>query len=511
MKKTWMLIAAGLLPATAAAQVNLEQFRPQMDGRGLFAAESPRGLAPLELAVGVALHYARDPLHPLAPGGRGGALIAGRLTNELLLALGLASWLEVGLAVPLVVVNDTYEGAAGVSGGAGPGPVRLQLKFRILNEADHGIGLAFVPRLGFASAATSGLLADSEAAFSPMLVFERHLGRGRVLFNVGYTARKEGRILGQGFDDELFWRLGFGFRASRRVELALELGGATAASDVFGPNEILNPFELTVGARIKLGRRAHLALGFGPGLSGGYGTPVFRTLAALTVTSREEPPLRPALPDWDGDGVPDRVDRCPKQWGTPENQGCPPSDRDNDGVPDDEDRCPLTPGPIEHNGCPPDLDTDRDGTPDSVDDCPRQPGKGPRGCPRKGAQLRRRTIRILDRVRFGPQSADLRPESHAILDAVAALLQQHPQVALAEIQGHTDDTGDDQFNLKLSQERAEAVKRYLVSKGVAEGRLAPHGYGEDRPIRPVTERMTAAEKEAARAMNRRVQFVILRQ
>jgi outer membrane protein OmpA-like peptidoglycan-associated protein len=107
-------------------------------------------------------------------------------------------------------------------------------------------------------------------------------------------------------------------------------------------------------------------------------------------------------------------------------------------------------------------------------------------------------------VVFATGTATIAKTSYQPLDEVAAALKDHPDVKSVEIQGHTDDRGGAKANLKLSQRRAEAVRKYLVSRGIAPGRLTAKGYGETRPI--------ASNKTAeGRKANRRVDFVVTQQ
>ena len=92
--------------------------------------------------------------------------------------------------------------------------------------------------------------------------------------------------------------------------------------------------------------------------------------------------------------------------------------------------------------------------------------------------------------------------SHALLDQLAATLTSNKRITLVEIQVHSDAMGNDQWNLELSQKRANAIHGYLVAKGVDPGRLRAKGYGETKPI----DRTNTAK---ARAKNRRTTFVIL--
>src|SRR5512139_29381 len=113
-------------------------------------------------------------------------------------------------------------------------------------------------------------------------------------------------------------------------------------------------------------------------------------------------------------------------------------------------------------------------------------------------------IAIMDKVQFETGKANLLPASHALLDEVAKMLKDNPQVELISVEGHTDSTGSPDFNRKLSQQRAESVAKYLSSKGVKAARMEPKGFGPDRPI-------ADNETDPGREANRRVEFNILKQ
>ena len=113
-------------------------------------------------------------------------------------------------------------------------------------------------------------------------------------------------------------------------------------------------------------------------------------------------------------------------------------------------------------------------------------------------------ISIMDKVQFETGKADLKEVSHSLLDEVAKMLKDNPQVELISVEGHTDSTGSPDFNRKLSQDRAESVAKYLTSKGVKAARMEPKGFGPDRPI-------ADNETDAGREANRRVEFNILKQ
>lgn len=213
--------------------------------------------------------------------------------------------------------------------------------------------------------------------------------------------------------------------------------------------------------------------------------------------------------DADGDGVADTLDACPVEPedadGYQDADGCPEPDNDLDGIVDAADRCPDQPedldGYQDTDGCP-DLDNDGDNIPDATDRCPNEPGPADeQGCPRvyQDVEVTSTGIVIHQRVYFEFDRAVIQSRSHPILQTVAQVMRDFPDITV-EIQGHTDARGRDEYNLELSQQRAEAVRQYLIQQGIAAERMTARGYGETRPI-------DSNRTRAGRANNRRVEFV----
>lgn len=214
-------------------------------------------------------------------------------------------------------------------------------------------------------------------------------------------------------------------------------------------------------------------------------------------------------PDNDKDGIPDKADKCPNE---PEDKdsfededGCPDPDNDKDGILDTTDKCPNDAedkdGFEDEDGCP-DPDNDKDTILDAADKCPNEHGVPPDGCPKKYnlVVVTDKKIELKQTVYFDTNRATIKRVSNALLDDVALALRDHGKLVV-EIQGHTDSQGKDSFNLKLSQRRADAVRLYLVKKGIDAARMVAKGYGEDVPI---ADNRTAT----GRSQNRRVEFVI---
>lgn len=229
-------------------------------------------------------------------------------------------------------------------------------------------------------------------------------------------------------------------------------------------------------------------------------------------------PTRNGCPaDYDRDGIADVDDACPNQKGVASvetaRNGCPgEQDSDLDGVADREDACPKQKGSrnvdLAKNGCPT-LDGDKDGIADLEDACPNEKGlanadKSKNGCP-KDVRVQQGEIVILRQVRFKVGESSLSetvdPVSDDLLTEVRNVILEHPEIEKIEVQGHADDTGTKEFNESLAQQRAEAVRKWLVSKGIDPKRLAAKGYGARVPIDSNTT-------DEGRQKNRRVQFVI---
>lgn len=118
--------------------------------------------------------------------------------------------------------------------------------------------------------------------------------------------------------------------------------------------------------------------------------------------------------------------------------------------------------------------------------------------------LEKTKIVILDKVYFEFNKAVIKPESFALLDDVAGVINAHGDLGRVQVEGHTDDKGKDAYNLKLSQDRADSVRAYLIGKGVPPERLVAAGFGETKPIAP-------NDTEDGRGQNRRVEFNLIDQ
>lgn len=274
------------------------------------------------------------------------------------------------------------------------------------------------------------------------------------------------------------------------------------------------------------------------GLSLVFGRPAPRpkdTDRDQVIDLQDRCPLEPGLPpegcpirDADNDGILDPEDQCPQEAGIAPT-GCPVRDADADTIPDERDECRDTPGiaptgcpdrdgdgvldrddqcidvqGIAPHGCPP--DSDGDGFIDANDKCPNEAEnkngfEDDDGCPDTIPEEVKKFTGVIKGIEFETGKAEIRTISRPLLDEAAAVLNQHPTLKVM-IVGHTDNRGSRQLNLDLSKRRAEAVKTFLMDRGVDAERILTRGEGPDSPI---ADNKTAAGRQA----NRRIEFQIV--
>jgi outer membrane protein OmpA-like peptidoglycan-associated protein len=241
---------------------------------------------------------------------------------------------------------------------------------------------------------------------------------------------------------------------------------------------------------------------------------------------------RNGCPDTDGDGILDKEDACPKAAGWKGSKGCPDADRDS--VPDSQDECINSSGPVKFKGCPDTdgdgiinkldscameagpantngcPDTDGDGVADKYDNCPTEAGSFENaGCPNIDPNLvilneaeKKVLNEAFSSLEFLTGTSKISESSLLSLTELANLFIAKPDYKL-EINGHTDNLGNAKNNKKLSQDRANAVKAFIVSKGIATDRLKATGFGSSKAI-------ADNKTPEGRQRNRRVEFKIVK-
>ncbi len=218
--------------------------------------------------------------------------------------------------------------------------------------------------------------------------------------------------------------------------------------------------------------------------------------------------------DSDRDGVLDKDDKCPNIAGEKTNKGCPWEDSDKDGVLDKDDKCPKVFGDAENKGCPY-PDSDKDGVSDKEDKCPKVFGtKANNGCPEDKVvekqpakpEIKDDIIKKINdfskTILFDTGKATIKKESFVSLDGIVSVLNEYKN-ANFKIEGHTDNAGKPAKNLKLSKDRAAAVKKYLVDKGIRNDRLTSDGFGSSKPI-------ASNKTPKGKNLNRRVEINLIK-
>ena len=205
-------------------------------------------------------------------------------------------------------------------------------------------------------------------------------------------------------------------------------------------------------------------------------------------------------PDTDGDGIADKNDECPEVAGLATLNGCP--DGDGDGIADNKDKCPTVAGPRDNAGCPW-PDTDGDSVLDKDDKCPDVKGTvANNGCPEVSEEVIKKLNDYAKTILFNTGKATFKEQTYPILQAMVSILKEYPTSNFS-IEGHTDSDGKDAANQLLSQDRASAVKVYLIENGVASERLSSQGFGESKPI-------ASNKTKNGKALNRRVEVKVIK-
>ncbi|MCC7539456.1 MAG: OmpA family protein [Deltaproteobacteria bacterium] len=520
-----LLALFGAATVARADAFTLDQYRPAETATDGFAISRPDDQGHMRIGAWLHLEYANDPLVVETQAGdadtEDGSIVEHQAVLHLGGALGLVDRLVVFVTLPINVVmeGDDIMGQPAAD-GASLGDLSIGARVRLLGAPREsfalGLQLALSAPLASAAASDSSFSGDDSITARPELLAEVRAGRFRLTANLGARFRGEQQLQAVTIGQELTWGVGATIGlADRLLDAHLEAYGATTF-DGFG-DRATTPAELLAGLKLYPTRGLVVGLAGGAGLSRGAGSPDARVILMIgwTQPPREAPPPAPEPEpepeqpgDRDGDGLIDPDDQCPDD---PEDRdrfedenGCPDPDNDQDGILDTPDGCPLVPedrdGFADDDGCP-DPDNDQDTVLDTDDRCPTDPGPPDnQGCPR--VILRADRIEILQRIEFEVDRDVLLPVSIPILEDVARIMREHPEIRRISIEGHTDDQGSARHNDRLSTRRARAVLRWLTSHEVEASRLVSAGFGENRPLEPNTS-------DEGRQRNRRVEFRIV--
>jgi outer membrane protein OmpA-like peptidoglycan-associated protein len=514
-------LTCGLVEPCAAQTVPgfaIGKYQPAASGSDWFASESLDLRGSARPAAGVVLDLGYEPLVSYdADGSEGAAVIAAQVLAHLGGGIVLADKFRFGLSIPVLLANDG-ERVRAVQGeyeaGAGPalGDLRVSADVLLVGMYGRPLSLALGAHLFVPTGSQSAYTSDGTVRALPRLMAAGEIGDFVYAAHAGVHIRPHSRDF---TDTKLGHELVVGAAAGiRLLDRALTVGPEIYGASI-GPRfskEGSVPIEALVGGKYTVLQDYRVGLAAGPGLTEGLGAAELRAVASV-----EWSPAIPDDRDRDRDGVIDLHDECPTvptgAKPDPFRLGCPAEDADGDGIVDHEDACPEAPGvhslELGKNGCPPPApsrkkpsDRDKDGVTDDLDKCPDEPGVPEAdGCPRAMVDTKAQQIRIMQRIEFAYAKASLLPDSTPVLEAVAAILREHREISHVVIQGHTDNVGGSDYNVKLSQRRAETVRRWLLDRGIAAERLQAVGFGEERPLE-------SNDTEQGRRTNRRVEFHI---
>ena len=536
--------------------MDIQRFHPSSDTLGGFQLESARTLPLWNPAFALHFNYANRALVTFDRTGTTrefeGALVADLFAMDLQAALGLGfADLSVNIPITLDMANKAGDvaGYPGYEHFSGGGDIRFAVKGRFLDPEKGPVGVGVILPLSLPTGNAHNFNGTWGATFTPQILVETRPGKFHAALNMGpyltssvvYQDPDGVEVIRTGPEFRL--GVGAGYRVAEPVDLHGELMAGFGMGGDQSPTR--NPAEWRVGARIYPHQSLSVDLGVGSGLSAGFGSPAFRFLFGVSFVPS-------MMKDADHDGVGDTSDLCPDEAedkdGFEDQDGCPDPDNDGDGVLDEQDQCPDEAenvnkfededGCVDDNpdndgdglvnaedtcpdqaedvdgfedtdGCP-ELDNDGDGVTDDNDKCPQEQEvfngvDDLDGCADEGPVTLDPVsgeLKLVTPLNFLSKKAVLQDDAKALLDAVAHMIVARTDLLTVEVQVHTETSGDQDFNERFSDARAQIIRLYLVEKGIDEGRLKAKGYGGSQPIMEGTSK-------AANDANRRVQFMVL--
>lgn len=455
----------GLSVSTAQAEsqdLDTLQFKPAVGAFDILQVQSPRISTARRWSLFFESDYAWQPFRYQEADDSVTPFIQERMALTVGGSFAATDWLEFGVLVPTAPIQSmgvsprTDPHFSGIP-TSGFGDLMLVPKAEILETPAFALGVS-APVTVPTHKANAFLGRDDVTVRPRVLADLRREGGARLSASAGMVLRNNQSFLeadqGNALDLGVAGMVPF-WLGRHEIDVVASVAGELTDMNATGQD---SPAELLAGLKWSTPWGFQVSAGGGPGLSHAAGTPEWRAYAAIGFTppdadsQRELALARLAveLADRDGDGIRDREDRCPDAAETVNGVD------DQDGCPDDK------------------VIVDK----------------------------KQKKIIILEEVYFAVDKDVILPVSFGVLDQVAATLKSHPDISHVRIEGHTDDTGTEDYNLDLSQRRADNVRQFLMDAGIGAGRLTAVGYGESRPV-------VANDDDAGRAANRRVEFIIV--
>ena len=499
-------------------EFDVQNVRPTIDSSRTLLTDDA-GLAPSNTFVGrFVLQTASDMLTFRPEGSDKDVSVLGNLVTANVIGGYTISRFRIGLDVPVVLSSSSDV----LEAGGGLGDIAVDLRGTFVDPDGGPVGLAMSTRFGVPTATVDLPIGGSGIGYEVAFIVDKRMGDLTAVANLGFRGRPPADLDNVVVGNQIVNRYGLGYQFSGSVGASVDVVGNLLASDLGNPAG--GAWESMVGGWYRFTDNWVARAGAGKGLSSGIGTSAFRTMVVFGY--EPEPVL-----DSDADGLNDRNDRCPDEAedfdGHEDADGCPDEVnpvkmlfRDPYGYPVDELTVDLeneddgseasgnakidlllTPGVWIVNATAPGFDAfDDEITVEEGQPYERVFVLNPNTPPPK-VRVTRKAIRITDRIYFEVNSDTIKPESYNILNAIAKTMVAHPDVLRVRVEGHTDSRSSDGYNMKLSQERAEAVRGYLIDQGVEESRLVAVGKGEREPL-------DSRETPDAWELNRRVEFLI---
>ncbi|AGP36118.1 OmpA family protein [Sorangium cellulosum] len=558
-------LGAPLARAEGPGAVALSRFEPTPAGDPLFGVPSPLiggHLVPRGLVL---FDHAED-LLTLSDGVSPERVIVGSQSHlHVGGSLSLWDRLLVSASLPIALAQSG-DGPAAAAGAGAPeapsspalGDLRVGVRVRLLGDDRSAFQIGTGAALHLPTGSSDAYVGEGAVRVTPQLLLGGRVARFAWSAAGGAVMRSSenpSTLTYGGGAAVLLWDERLQIGPEVYAETMLQGGSLSLTDRERVAVDRTTSAELLLGARLRPLAGLVVGAAAGPGLGEAIGAPSFRAIGTVAWAPPAGPPERAADPDPDADGVSGAADACPYAYGPASadarRNGCPVEDRDEDGVADPDDACPDAAaggggGDPARRGCP--ADQDGDGLPDALDACPAEKGdaaggatrpgcpsaapsppadqdgdgllddadacpreKGPasedaaaRGCPTR-VRVQGERVVLLEPVAFRVLKSDpapIDPKSEAVLAEVRDVIAQHPEWVKIEVGAHTDGAGNAKYNETLSTARAEAVRKWLVEKGVEAERLVSKGYGASQPI--------ADNKSAAgREKNRRIELVVL--
>lgn len=482
--------ASAQIPPRPREPIDVERFKPHVTYDGFVTAEGSDVRPEADpWEVGLYLNYGLNQLVVVNElNNISDKFVSGRLGVDVVGSVTIIGPLSVGLGIPFYLAQSgddadlDGDGVAESPSFAGFGDIRIVPKVRILDDREL-FGLAVSGELRVPTHAGDYSGGARMIQFIPRIIADHRFGASgfRLGANVGVAIREGTTFENVNALSEFIYAAAASYRIGGwdgLVSLGAEVNGGTGLTS--SPNLEELPLEGILFGAVHPTNEWTVSFGPGIGLVPGYGIPTFRFFAGVRYT--------PTNNDRDGDGIPDDEDACPDE----------PEDRDGyqdaDGCPEDDDE----------------ADDDQDGIPNSLDQCPDEKEtingiEDDDGCPDGGDPKvirKEQQLLVLENIEFATASARIHPRSFGILDQVVLMLKANPDIERLRIEGHTDSRGARELNMKLSQDRADSVRQYLIMKGIHADRLEAQGFGPDRPLVDEVD-------DAAMQKNRRVEFIIV--